>query len=660
MHFPHSPSPFRGGRHGGPSETALSRRDGPERPRVAVAAVVRRFWPFIRPYRWAIVFGTLCVVVASVLEKVRPLILRFLVDSVLTPMFRQAWTEVLYARSLKLLGIATGAMLLVSGLGALISHLRMRVMRRAGAAMVMNLRTTMYDHLQQLSLSYYETKQTGEIMSRVTGDVNAMEQLVTHVSDHVLTDVLNLVVTLVILLALSPRLAFVALVPVPLIVLLIWRFARLIRPLYREIRDRLGAIHAKLQDNIAGIRVIKAFHTERMESSEFLDANAEYFETQMAGIRLWSTAFPLLSFVQSTGHILVSAVGGYMLLQPEPLITLGDLFAFNAYVIHLYAPIGSLFRMYNTVLHSLASGERIIEVLDEQPQVSDTPDAMRLPPVEGRVRFEHVSFRYATGEDVLIDVSIEAEPGDVVALVGRSGAGKTSIINLIARFYDPTQGRVMIDGHDLRQVTQESLRSQVAIVLQDAFLFNGTVLDNIRYGRPDATDAEVRCAAEAAFADEFVQRLPSKYDTEIGERGVKLSGGQRQRVSIARAFLADRRILILDEATSMVDSEAERLIQQALATLMRGRTTFVIAHRLSTVRNADRIITLENGRVVEKGDHATLLAQDGAYAHMYQAQFELALEDAPKPGRVTPNRMPPPTAPSLGDDSDDTSTPLSS
>jgi len=293
-------------------------------------------------------------------------------------------------------------------------------------------------------------------------------------------------------------------------------------------------------------------------------------------------------------------------------------------------------------------------VLDTAPEVSDAPDAVDLPPVTGHVTFEDVCFRYATGENVLVDVSIEAKPGDTIALVGRSGAGKTSIINLIPRFYDPSSGRVIIDGHDVRNVTQESLRSQVAIVLQDAFLFNGTVLDNIRYGRPDASDAEIRRAAQAAEAEEFIQRLPSQYDTEIGERDIKLSGGQRQRISIARALLADRRILILDEATSMVDTEAERLIQQALATLMKGRTTFVIAHRLSTVRNATRIVTLENGRVVESGDHATLLAQKGPYAQMVQMQFELAPDDSAKPSSspMGPTSQPP-SEPSLGNGSND-------
>jgi len=615
-----------------------------------VKKILRRFWPFIAPYRWTILFGTACVILGLVLQKVRPLIMRYVIDHVLTPVFRGPWTPELYASSLRLLGFAVGAMLVVSGLVALVSRFRMYVMHRAGASLVLDLRVAMYRHLQRLSLSYYESRQTGEIMSRVTGDVSAMEQLITHVSDHILADALNLVVTLAILFALSWQLALVALIPVPLLLLLMWRFARVIRPIYREIRNRLGDINAKLQDNIAGIRVIKAFHMEEEEHKRFERESREYYVQQLEGVRLWAGAFPLLRFVQGTGHILVTAVGGWMLLQPAPLITLGDLFAFNAYVMHLYEPIGALFRMYDVVLRSVASGERVVEVLDAAPETADAPDAQDLPPAEGRIRFEDVSFEYKTGERVLSGVNLQANPGEVVALVGRSGAGKTSIINLIPRFYDPVEGRVTVDGFDVRYVTQRSLRNQIAIVLQDAFLFNGTVAENIRYGRPDATDEELRAAAEAAYAAEFVEKLPNGYDTEIGERGVKLSGGQRQRVSIARALLADRRILILDEATSMVDSEAETLIQKALARLMEGRTTFVIAHRLSTVKNADKIIALEDGQVVEVGDHATLLAQEGAYARMYYSQFQLALEDEHEKNGAPPSRFGSQVAPpSLGD-----------
>lgn len=642
-----------GGRYGS-SRWEKKRGDAEERPRPPLKKILKRLWPFIRPHIWAIAFGTVCVVLAELLRKANPLITRYLVDEALTPAIKNPWSQALYDDSLIKLKWALALMLVVSGGGALISRFRMYIMHRAGAGMVLNLRVYLYNHLQKLSLNYFESRQTGEIMSRVTGDVDAMDRLITHVSDHVLTDLLGITITLVILFSLSWQLALVCLIPVPLLLFLMWRFARAIRPLYRKIRDRMGEINAKLQDNLAGIRVIKAFHTEAEESKRFEGESREYFDMQMKGVRLWTGAFPLIRFVQGTGGLMVTAAGGYMLLQPDPLITLGDLFAFNTYVMQLYEPIGSLFRMYDTVLRSAASGERVIEVMDEQPEVPDDPNAQVLPPTGGHVRFENVSFKYQTGEQVLKSVDLEAKPGEVVALVGRSGAGKTSIINLIPRFYDPIDGRVTVDGYDVRHVTQTSLRSQIAIVLQDAFLFNGTVKDNIRYGKPDATDEEISAAARAAYAEEFIEGLPDGYDTEIGERGFKLSGGQKQRISIARALLADRRILILDEATSMMDSEAEYYIQKALEKLMEGRTCFVIAHRLSTVRNADKIAALEEGEIVEVGDHATLMEKNGAYAQMYNVQFRLALEDQAN-GQPAPARTPMAGGrePSLGDSSAD-------
>jgi ABC-type multidrug transport system fused ATPase/permease subunit len=506
----------------------------------------------------------------------------------------------------------------------------------------------LYNHLQKLSLTFYESRQTGEVMSRVTGDVNAVEDLVSNVSDRLLTDILSIVITLAILFSLSWQLALVSLVPVPALVLFVMWFSRAVRPIYRQIRDLMGGLTARLQDNVAGIRVIKAFNTEPEESSRFERENRRYFETQVKGIRLWTTAFPLMRFVPSTGLTAVTAVGAYMLLQKEPLITLGDFFAFTAYVRQLYDPIEGLFRTYDAVLRSVASGERVVEVLEEAPEIADGPDAVELPPARGHVRFQGVSFRYKTGKQVLQNVELEAKPGEVVALVGRSGAGKTSLVNLIPRFYDPAEGKVTIDGCDVKHVTQRSLRSQIAIVLQDAFLFSGTIKENIRYGKPAASDEEVFAAAKAAYAEEFIRTLPSGYDTEIGERGFKLSGGQKQRISIARALLADRRILILDEATSMMDSEAEYMIQKALARLMEGRTCFVIAHRLSTVRNATKIAVIENGQIAEVGDHTTLLRNNGAYATMYNAQFRLALEEeAELNGEKAVHRPPDAKEPSL-------------
>ena len=588
----------------------------------------RHFGRFLLQHKWAIALGTSCVGVGLLTSKMQPLITRFLVDEVLTPMIKGPRSDALYLHACRLVAITLGVMLGVSIIRSGISRLHMRTMRRAGARLVRDLRLHVYNHLQKLSLRFYESQQTGDIMSRVTSDVAAMERLITGVSDRLLTEALNLVLTLLILLWLDWRLALVALIPVPILFFIMRWFSKRVRPVYREIRDRFGSINSRLQDNISGIRVIKAFNTEENESNNFEEENNSFFDIQMKEIKLSSNAFPLIRFIDGLGAILVTAVGSYMLLQPEPRITLGDLFAFNAFVMQLYQPIGALFHTYNTVLRSLASGDRIADLLEEEPDVEDKRDAVALPAVKGLVRFEGVSFHYVDGTPVLDGIDIEAKPGEVIALVGPSGTGKTSIVNLIPRFYDPVQGRILIDGHDLRDVTQSSLRRQIAVILQDPFLFNGTVLDNIRYACPGTDQEHVTRAAEAANAHEFIQDLPKGYETEIGERGVKLSGGQKQRIAIARALLADRRILIMDEATSMIDSHAEYLIQEALQKLMKNRTTFVIAHRLSTVKHADKILVLQEGRIVEAGDHDSLISRDEVYAEMYRAQFRLDRESS--------------------------------
>ncbi|MBT7302593.1 MAG: ABC transporter ATP-binding protein, partial [Victivallales bacterium] len=572
--------------------------------------------------------------------KFQPLIMRFLVDEVATPLAEGSWTTEGSAQGEVLMWWAIFAMVGIAVSSALLSCIRTRVMRRAGTSMVRRLREFVYRHLQGLSLGFFESRQTGEVMSRVTGDVNSMEQLITQIGDRVLTEILNLVATIAIIFWLDWRLALCALAPIPFMILHMLIFSGKIRPLYRRIRDRFGALNARLQDNLSGIRVIKAFHTEGAESERFEKENAELFETQMQGVRLWSVAFPLVHLITACGGILVIGVGFHLLLQPDSGVTLGDLTAFLFYVMGLYQPIGHLFHMFNSMLQSFASGERVAEILEAKPGVADAAEATTLPPIEGEVVFENVSFGYNEDTTVLDGVDAVAKPGQSIALVGRSGAGKTSFVNLIPRFYDPTSGSVHIDGYDLRTVTQTSLRAQIGVVLQDPFLFNGTVSENIRYARPDATAEQIQAAAEAANAHEFVAELPEGYDTQIGERGIKLSGGQKQRISIARAVLADRRILILDEATSMIDSHSEILIQNALEHLMRDRTTFVIAHRLSTVRRADLILVLEQGQICERGSHDELMAKAGVYAEMYRAQFPVEEESGTPGTRGRPGSMP--------------------
>ena len=503
----------------------------------------------------------------------------------------------------------------------LFNAVRMNIMHILGQRFVYELRMQLYRHVQRLSLSFFERHQTGDVMSKVSNDVNSVEDMVVHGTDTVITDSMHILLVIGVLLWVNPLLALVALIPIPVIVTAIVIFARIIRPIYRKIRDQLGEINAQLQERIAGIQVIKAFAREEYEFELFDKASADYYKASVRTIRLWTTFFPVINFVVSCGLLLVMWRGSLIAGEPSGGITAGDMVVFIGYLGGFYFRFGSLARVHNLYNRALSSVARIFELLDEEPDVEDAEDAEDIGDVEGRVEVEHVTFRYATGEVVLDDVSVTAEPGETVALVGRSGAGKTSLINLIPRFYDPVGGVVRVDGTDVRRVTQKSLRRNIGMVLQETFLFDGTVNENVRYGRLDATDAEIVEACKAAYADEFVCKLPEGYETQIGERGVKLSGGQRQRLAIARALLADPRILILDEATSLVDTEAEQIIQRALEHLMSGRTTFVIAHRLSTVRNADKIVVIDEGAVVEQADHATLVERNGVYAQMYEQQF---------------------------------------
>jgi ABC-type multidrug transport system fused ATPase/permease subunit len=547
----------------------------------------------------------------TVVGLIPPLLIRELIDEVLPHPDRHARLAGIVAM---LIGVQIVNACMVAG--------QLWMMHLVSYGFSRLIRGDLYDHLQRLSLNYYESRQTGEIMSRLTADVEEVRLFVEHGADSLFSDTLKLVGIAVVLFWLNPGLAVVALLPVPLMAFLLARFMGQVRPLQRATREALGEVSARLQDNLSGIRVIKAFSQESRESRRWRDLVARHHGAQLAALSIWGRYNPSLALLNGLGGVLVLGVGARMVMAGE--LTLGALFAFLSYVAMFYQPIRALVTVSETMQSALATSERLFEILDETPDVQDAPDAAALPPLQGHVLFHDVSFRYETGEEVLTHINLEARPGELVALVGRSGAGKTTLVNLLARFYDPTAGHISVDGCDLRTVRQRSLRAQVAMVLQDTFLFNGTVAENIAYGRPDAALEEIEQAARLANAHEFIQSLPEGYETQIGERGVKLSGGQKQRIAIARAVLVDPAILILDEATSSVDSESEMLIQQALERVMRGRTTFVIAHRLSTVQHADKIVALEDGRVAEVGDHASLLRQDGVYRQLHEIQYALA------------------------------------
>ena len=571
---------------------------------------LKRLVGYLGPYWRRLIVTSVLLILSTGLGLLPPLFQRQIVD------------EVIGTRDLSRLVTLVAIMIGVYAAAGWVDFGDQYLRHTVGERFLFDLRVRIYAYLQRLSLSFFERTSTGELMSRVTSDVNALEQFVTHGVILTTVDLLRLLGASAVLLVLDWRLALVVLIPVPIIAVGLRQFNRYSRPIYRRVRDRLGDISARLQDDLAGIRVVQAFGQEDAELERFRTVSEKYYHERVRAIRAWSTFFPAMYFVSAVGGVLVLGFGARMVVGGQ--ISLGTLVAFLAYIASFYEPLRRLTEVDNTFQQAIAAGERIFELLDEKPDVQDAPDAVELTGVKGDVVFDDVHFGYGEGDEVLHDIEFHMTPGQVIALVGPSGAGKTSIANLLCRFYDPAHGRVLVDGHDLRQVKLESLRRHVAVVLQDTFLFNATVRENLLYGKPDAADEEIVATAQAAYAHEFIAQMPNGYDTEIGERGVKLSGGQRQRLALARAILADPRLLILDEATSSVDAEAEYLIQQALEGVMKGRTSLVIAHRLSTIRNADKIIALEGGRIREIGNHSELLALGGLYSQLYQRQIELA------------------------------------
>lgn len=586
------------------------------------AEIAGRLFSYLKPYAWWVVAAAAVMATTALINLSSPWIISQVID----------------------VGIAEGnpgylaqMVLVYAGLNAfnaLAVMGRINIMAWVGTSVIRKMRNQIFEKFQELSLDFFSEHEIGRLMSRMTTDVNHVQELVTWSVIFLINDVINLVGTIVIMFSINARLSLVSFSVLPVMIVATEMWRRRARDAYREARRANTRVNADLQENINGVRVVQSFSREAYNYRRFSEElNRDHFEANLQTARLSAIFFPSVDLLGTLAVGLVIWFGGTQVLKAE--LSAGTLVAFTLYINNFFMPIRDLAGRYNQLQSAMASGERIFDLLDTQPSLVDRPDAIALPPVEGHVEFEHVTFGYESGTMVLKDISLEAQPGEMVAFVGETGAGKSSTIKVLSRFYDVDEGVIRIDGRDVRDVTQASLHRQIGTVFQEPFLFKGSVADNIRYGRLDATDEEIIEAAKAIGAHDFIAKLEEGYDTEVQEGGALLSTGQRQLISFARALLADPRILILDEATSSVDTQTERMIQEAMERMLEGRTSFLIAHRLSTITRANQILVMDHGKVIERGTHEELLAQQGAYYRLYSLSYqaideEEAVEQAPQ------------------------------
>jgi len=589
-----------------------SLRDDADEPKLGTFRSLSRLIVYLRPYKFAVAVSFVTMLVGSFLRILLPLVYRWFINEGI----HSSFLDISY------FALVAFVLFCFHAIIACLGYLHRLAVAAHGQGMIRDLRNHIFTHLQSLSLKFYDRQQSGELMSRIMSDVDRLEwgvvEAVLEITNSILTFVFMIFVTA---RYINLKLTLVALCTSPVMLFMTWLFNRKVHDLFMTRREKIGDLTTVVQENLSGVRVVKAFGREDHELNRFQGETNSYFNYGITVNRLLGLVMNLMEVLASMASVVVLVFGGWLILNDKRM-NVGELFAMMAYVGMLQAPIRTLIHANYHMQRSGASARRVFDLLDTKPEIVDAPDALELPMARGHVEFRDVTFSYNGSEPVLRGINLMAEPGQMVAFVGKSGAGKSTLVHLIPRLYEVANGCVLVDGIDVRKIRYGDLRRNIAMVMQDVFLFNGSIKQNIAYGKLDATDEEIFSAAHSAHADEFVQALEEGYDTQIGERGVRLSGGQRQRLSVARAILADAPILVLDEPTSNVDTHSERLIQDALEKLMRDRTTFVVAHRLSTIIRADKIVLLDAGEIKAVGRHNELMQTCELYAHLYRVQAQ--------------------------------------